>query len=51
MDKELGQLINAGDHLTPQDWDTAFRTQTGQNVNVAANGIAKLLRMMLEEDD
>jgi hypothetical protein len=23
----------------------------GQNINVAANGIAKLLRMMIEEDD
>jgi hypothetical protein len=32
-------------------WDNVFRTQTGQNINVAANGIAKLLRMMIEEDD
>jgi hypothetical protein len=28
-----------------------FRPQTGQNINVAANGIAKLLRMMMEEDE
>jgi len=40
-----------GDHLTPENWDNGFRTQTGQNINVAANGIAKLLRMMIEEDD
>ena len=31
--------------------ENGFRTQTGQNINVAANGIAKLLRMMIEEDD
>lgn len=31
--------------------DDGFRTQTGQNINVAANGIAKLLRKMIEEDD
>ena len=28
-----------------------FRTQTGENINVAANGIATLLRMMIEEDN
>jgi len=46
-----GVLIHDGGHLTPDDWDDGFRTQTGQNINVAANGIAKLLRMMTEEDD
>jgi hypothetical protein len=51
MDKGFGELIHNGDALTPEGWDTAFRTQTGQNINVAANGIAKLLRMMIEEDD
>ena len=51
MDKRFGELIHAGDHLTPSDWDDGFRTQTGQNINVAPNGIAKLLRMMIEEDD
>jgi len=51
MDKRFGQLKYAGDHLTPEDWDNGFRTQTGQNINVAANGIAKLLRMMMEEDE
>jgi hypothetical protein len=51
MDQRFGQLIHAGDHLTPEDWDNGFRTQTGQNINVAANGIAKLLRMMIEEDE
>jgi hypothetical protein len=30
--------------LTPENWDNGFRTQIGQNINVAANGIAKLLR-------
>jgi len=39
-----------GDHLTPANWDNAFRTQTGQNINVAANGIAKLLRKMIEDE-
>ena len=47
MDKRFGQLKYAGDHLTPEDWDNGFRTQTGQNINVAA----KLLRMMIEEDN
>ena len=51
MDKRFGQLIHARDDLTPEDWDDGFRTQTGQNINVAANGIAKLLRIMMEEDD
>jgi hypothetical protein len=51
MDKRFGELIRNGDSLTPAHWDTAFRTQTGQNINVAANGIAKLLRMMIQEDD
>ena len=51
MDKRFGELIHGGVSLTPENWDNGFRTQTGQNVNVAANGIAKLLRMMIEEDD
>ena len=51
MDKRFGELIHKGDSLTPEDWDTGFRTQTGQNVNAAANGIAKLLRMMIEKDE
>jgi hypothetical protein len=50
MDERFAELIHDGDHLTPEDWD-GFRTQTGQNINMAANGIAKLLRMMIEEDD
>jgi hypothetical protein len=32
-------------------WDNGFHTQTGQSINMAANGIAKLLRMMIEVDD
>ena len=51
MDKRFGQLIHDGDHLIPDDCDNGFRTQTGQNIHVAANGIAKLLRMMIEEDN
>ena len=50
-DSLLSRGSRAGDHLTPEDWHNGFRTQTGQNINVAANGIAKLLRMMIEEDD
>jgi len=51
MDKRFAKLIHDGDSLTPENWDNGFRTQTGQNINVAANGIAKLLRMMIQEDD
>ena len=51
MDTRFGELIHGGVSLTPENWDNGFRTQTGQNINVAANGIAKLLRMMTEEDD
>ena len=38
MDKRFGELIHNGDALTPKGWDTAFRMQTGQNINVAAMG-------------
>jgi hypothetical protein len=27
-----------GIHLKPHEWDDAFATQTGHNVNAAANG-------------
>ena len=37
--------------MRPEMWDNAFRIQTGQGINVAVNGIAKLLRMEMEEDD
>jgi hypothetical protein len=33
----------AGIHLNPEKWHDAFRTQTGQSLNVAENGIAKLI--------
>ena len=46
--RELHLAIAVGSEVWDDD---AFRTQTGQNINVAANGIAKLLRMMIEEDD
>jgi hypothetical protein len=36
-------------HASPQI--SPFRTQTGQNINVAAHGIAKLIGMMLVGDD
>ena len=32
-------------------WHERFCNHTGQDINVAANGIAKLLRMMVEEDE
>ena len=51
MDVRFAELIHDGDHLTAEDWGDGFRTQTGQNINVAANGIAKLLHMMIEDDD
>jgi hypothetical protein len=41
MDERFAELIGAGDHLTPEDWDDGFRAQTGQNINVAANGIVR----------
>ena len=30
--------------------NNAFRMQTGQNINMAVNGIAKLLQTIIEED-
>jgi len=51
MNERFAEFKHDGIHLTPEMWDDGFRTQTGQNINVAANGIAKLLRMMIEEDD
>jgi Zinc dependent phospholipase C len=51
MDERFAELKNEGLHSKPDMWDEGFRNQTGQNINVAANGIAKLLRMMVEEDD
>ncbi len=30
--------------------DTGFRNQTGQNINFSANGIAKLLKMIVDSD-
>ena len=51
MDQRFAKLKGGGDHLSPEDWDNTFRTQTGQNINVAVNGIAKLLQMMIEEDE
>ena len=51
MNERFAEFKHDGIHLKPEMWDVDFRTQTGQNINVAANGIAKLLRMMIEEDD
>jgi hypothetical protein len=45
-----GLRINLATVLTKSHWRARFDTQTGQNINVAANGIAKLLRMMIEDD-
>ena len=50
MDERFAELKEEGIHLKPEMWDDGFRTQTGQNINVAANGIAKLLRMMIEDE-
>ena len=51
MDKRFAELKDEGLQSKPEMWDDGFRSQTGQNMNVAANGIAKLLRKMVEEDD
>lgn len=32
-----GGIANSAPHLQPERWDNAFRTQTGQNINVAVN--------------
>jgi hypothetical protein len=50
MHAHYAGLKKQGIHLQPEKWDAPFRTQTGQNINVAANAIAKLLGMMIEED-
>ena len=50
MDQRFAELKDEGNNSDPENWNNAFRMQTGQNINVAANGIAKLLRMMIEED-
>jgi hypothetical protein len=46
MHQRFGELTKQGIDLAPEKWDDGFRTQTGQNINVSANGIAKLLRIM-----
>jgi Zinc dependent phospholipase C len=43
MYKEFKSLIKNGTALDTTEWDKAFLQQTGDNVNIAANGIAKLL--------
>ena len=47
----FAELQEEGLHLKPEMWDNAFRIQTGEGFNVAVNGIAKLLRMVMEKDD
>lgn len=49
MHTHYARLKTQGIHLQPERWDAAFRTQTGQNINVSVNGIAKLLRMMSDD--
>lgn len=48
MHAHYAELKKQGIHLQPDMWDTAFRNQTGQNINVSVNGIAKLLRMIVD---
>jgi hypothetical protein len=43
MYKEFKKLIKDGTALDTSEWDEDFLQQTGDNVNIAANGIAKLL--------
>ena len=42
MDHRFAELKDEGNHSDPENWDNAFRTQSGQNINVAVNGIPKL---------
>ena len=37
---------NQGIHLQPDWWDDDFTAQTGLNVNLAVNGIARLLMLL-----
>lgn len=46
MHQRYEQLTAAKKHLKPNEWDQEFRDQTGENVNHAANAIAKLLLMI-----
>src|SRR6185436_19830520 len=36
MDQRFSELKKQGIQLAPEKWDDGFRTQTGQNINVAA---------------
>jgi hypothetical protein len=40
------KALRASGKSSVADWDSKFKDQTGQNVNVAANAIAKLFRAM-----
>jgi hypothetical protein len=46
MHDRYAELKEQGIHLQPEMWDEAFTNQTGQNIDVAVNGIAKLLQMI-----
>ena len=51
MDQRCAELKDEGNHSDPEHWNNVVRMQTGQNIHVAANGIAKLPQTMIEEDD
>lgn len=51
MHDRYADLKGQGIHLKPEMWPNDFRTQTGQNINVAVNGISKLIGMMLVDDE
>ena len=42
-------LIKQGKSSQSADWDPAFRTQTGQNVNFSINAVGKTFEMLLGE--
>ena len=42
-------LIKQGKSAQSADWDTAFRTQTGQNVNFSVNAVATTIEMLIGE--
>lgn len=47
MDARFKLLKKAGDHTDPSKWDVAVTMQTGENMNLAANGIGSARELSL----
>jgi hypothetical protein len=39
MDQRFAELKDEGNNSVPENWNNAFRTQTGQNINMAAMAV------------